>query len=741
MALRLKSFARRTLPALALVWVAMSFAGDADWIGKIRTDHPRMFFNAETWPEIKARAKSSPEVRNYLDRLLSECDGYPDRPTCRDFGPVDSNPAIPIQNTVEWGEQAARCALAWRFTGDGKYLAKAKEMLRVSIAAYRAAYRNRRAVHWFSTRRILALCAYDWIYEGLTEDERREIIVPLLEHVEEIQPRAERPATVRRNVGSYKTGFYGVRSLLWYAGLAGYRDGFNDELAERLMKEGFGELQKMLDFRVMTAGDDGGLVSAVPDYSLGAYPWAHFNFFHTWRSATGENLAMRYSAMGLFPNWIWWNWIPSENPSQPFCFGYGDDQHEQNFLNVSRLYEHMTQYMFFYREADSQATRLAATLRNQAPKADIGNTWPMYPFILPLESDVRLFPMETLAAYPLRARHFESLGQVVMRSGWDKDDVYCLYTTGGAFQSGHKHFDDGNFVIFRHDFLALDSGSRAWESDTNLRHYYCQTVAHNCILIHKPGEPMPYHWGLASDEPEAKVNHGGQYQGLGRTLAFQTNSRFTYIASDQTRLYGEKCEEAVRQFVHVLPNVFVVYDRVTAKDPEYCKEWLLHTENAPRIEGKLMTADIGKGRLFCQTLLPKSASLSLVGGPGREYWASGKNWSLSPKYVAAAKAKAEKLGVSTHFGNWRLEVSPAEPSRSDRFLHVLTAADVALTKPIRATLVQEGTCDGVLIEDAGSTVKILFERMGAVGASVDGEMLKTEIQPQSGVFPMGAPKE
>ncbi|MBR1589074.1 MAG: hypothetical protein IJ658_12205 [Kiritimatiellae bacterium] len=37
--------------------VAMSaMAGDA-WMARIRADHPRMFFNAETWPQARARAE------------------------------------------------------------------------------------------------------------------------------------------------------------------------------------------------------------------------------------------------------------------------------------------------------------------------------------------------------------------------------------------------------------------------------------------------------------------------------------------------------------------------------------------------------------------------------------------------------------------------------------------------------------------------------------------------------------
>ncbi len=76
--------------------------------------------------------------------------------------------ATPINTVKEWGAQAAECALAWRFTRKPEYLAKAKRMLEVSIAAYHEAYANGREVCWYSTSRILALTAYDWIFEALT---------------------------------------------------------------------------------------------------------------------------------------------------------------------------------------------------------------------------------------------------------------------------------------------------------------------------------------------------------------------------------------------------------------------------------------------------------------------------------------------------------------------------------------------------------------------------------------------
>jgi len=352
---------------------------------------------------------------------------------------------------------------------------------------------------------------------------------------------------------------------------------------------------------------------------------------------------------------------------------------------------------------------------------------------------VKPFSLAELQGYGLKARHFETLGQFVLRSGWLPSSTYCLFTAG-AKSMNHKHWDENNFVIYRNDFLALDTGSRGMETDTNLRYYYGQTVAHNCVLIHKPGEVMPFHWGLPSTEPEAKVNHGGQYEGAAKVLAFETNQRFTYIASDATKVYREKCTEAVRQFIHVQPDVFIVYDRVGASDPTYRKEWLLHTQNEPELKGKTLRADCGNGRLYCETLLPADAKLATVGGPGREFWASGKNWALDPRFVERAAQRAKATGVGPYFGAWRLEVSPTGPAADDRFLHVITVGDKTLAHPIEARSVSRGNRDGVVLRFGnGSTIAFAFNRTGPVGGTVlvDGQVrdLATSVLSQKGVFP------
>ncbi len=721
---------------------------------QIRPDHPRIFFNADSWPAVKARALGPEKAR--WEALLKEVETFPDDPVCSNTEGVQNKTVttatgthvlktsghLLIENVKEWGEQASKTAFAWRMTRDPVLLERARKMLEVSVAAYHDAYNNRRAVHWYSRSRILALAAYDWIYEGLTEEQRKAIIVPLVQHVDDVQPGPGKPHIHRRNHGGVTAGFYGVDSLLWFSGLAAYGDGFCDDLAQRHLNQGYDLYMQVMKFRDEGAGDDGGLVSAVPAYSMEAYPWAHFIFMHSYESACGRRIAQEWPGLALFPNWIFWNWIPADDsPQRPFHFGFGDCQHEQNRLPLDKIYEHLTQYMYFYKDANPELARLAATLRELAPNRSIGQYWPMLPFILTSVDDVEPFPLESLVNMKLKARHFETMGQFILRSGWTDHDTFCLFTAGASI-AAHKHYDENNFVIYKNGFLALDSGTRGKETDYNLKYYFSQSVAHNCILVHKPNEPLPSYWGPSCDAPEGKTNYGGMGGGSATVLAFHTDDALTYIASDATKCYGEKCTEAIRQFVFLQPDYFIVYDRVGAAEAAYAKQWLLHTVEEPQISGHVMTVDQWHGRLFCETLLPTDGVLTTVGGPGREFWSNGKNWELDSKFTDILHNIEAKTGRRTLLGNWRLEVTPAVAQKNDRFLHVMTVGGQDMATPVPATLVQTATEDGVELALPSGVVRVMFRRDGDVGATVVSQrngqtrnlLLPNVIQSQAGVL-------
>ena len=107
---------------------------------EIRPDHPRIFFNAETWPAIKERAYG--ENRAYLDKLLDEVNQMTDDPVAKNTGPIEvKDRSLPIAPVKEFGREAASCALAWRFTGKEKYLEKAKSEDKVIFGGRLGMYR------------------------------------------------------------------------------------------------------------------------------------------------------------------------------------------------------------------------------------------------------------------------------------------------------------------------------------------------------------------------------------------------------------------------------------------------------------------------------------------------------------------------------------------------------------------------------------------------------------------------
>ena len=474
---------KRSFLLMLVLLIAVQASSQSSFIPPIRKDHPRLFFNQDTWPEVERRAKGP--SREYLDALLRAVDKITDNPVAARTGPLQRNDqvkvmadgtklshyAADIKPIKEFGYQAAQAALAWRFTREDKYLQKAKKLLRVSVDAYTEATNNRRPVNWYSTNRINALCAYDWIYEALTDEERASYIVPLVEHVKLIQPEAG--LNIPRTSGGHKgTGFYGTRSLYWYAGVAAYGDGFCDEEAKRQLETGYKLFNEVCRHRNDTAGDDGALLSSSIGYATGFYPYAHFNFFHTHISATGINIAKNYSSMPLLPNWIWWVWIrDSDDPQYIRHSGCGDDYHSQNTLTAKRLYEHLLQYWHFYKDADPAAGELTKALMNYAPKGKLGADFPAHPFIMDINPYSSFDADIKLRESSCKARHFETLGQIYMRSGWNETDTYCCFTAGASLKQ-HKHYDENNFAIYKGDHLALDTGSRGDSDNLNLRYYF-----------------------------------------------------------------------------------------------------------------------------------------------------------------------------------------------------------------------------------------------------------------------------
>jgi heparin/heparan-sulfate lyase len=703
---------RNVLFAL-FAWAALPASGaQMDWNAVVRRDHPRLFFNRDTWPAVKGRALH--EEAETLAAMRSRVEAL-------------SAGRLEIR---DYGREAAEAAFVFLVTREERHRALTQALIEASLAFYRQCHAQKREVSWYSFSRINVLAAYDWMYNDLPAPVRTELGAGLMDSVLQEQPtKSRKPHSPRENWLGPVSGFYSTPSLLWYAGIAAYGNGINDSLAERFVNDGYRLFVELLKHRSNAAADDGGSASGALNYSLAAYPWAEFNFFHTFQSAGGRDIAREWPYIAYLPGYIFWNWLPGGRE-----FGYGDAYHTTNEMRANELNLHLSQIIQFYARSKPECAAFAKWLAERMPR-ERRATFPFARFLLTSTPDVQ--PARNPDARMPLARRFENMGQTFFRSGSGPDDTYALFTAGGILPM-HKQFDHNNFVIYKNGFLALDTGTRP-EPGIHLSHYYARTVAHNSILIHMPGEQMPRYWHYVAPDEEAwpVPNDGGQRKIIGsKVVAFESTPQFAYIAGDATETYHEqKCKLALRQFVFLPPNHFIMLDRVTSTRPEYKKTWLLHTAEEPRIDGDTFSAVHEEGKLFSRTLLPEKASLLKIGGPSKQFWSDGRNWPLPRKSRVP----------DTHplLGQWRVEVSPTEASTEDVFLHVIEVGDSMLPRMGQTKALRLKGRVGVAFRHGASEWEVLFDTAGPAGGHIKlrmngqtrlGRELTRDVMPQAGLY-------
>lgn len=678
------------------------------WVNKIRDEHPRLFFNSSSFKEVKATALGA--ERELFDQLKNRVDALFDKEiTYRE-------PLVPdgTQNSDHmYGTRAAEAAFVYLVTGDKKYLGLSKKLLMSITEYYQLRNSHNLNVHWYAYSRINAMAAYDWIYNDLSAGERKGIGAPLLEAIA-FMPSAQRGNVFRRNNGNFKTGFYGPPCLPWYAGIVFHHSGINDSLSLALLRKGYDDHTSLLEYRSNTTGENGGASSAAVNYALGAYPWAEYNFFHTFLSATGYDISRQWTYVPKFLNYVFWNWLPEDQE-----YGYGDTRHLDNKLSLGLMHLHIAQMTHFYGETNPDLISLGKWMQTRLKK-EKQDSFPFMRFLLTRSFEE--IPAKGPDAQQSKAMFFKNMGQVFMRSGSGPEDTYAMFSAGGVLTQ-HRHYDNNNFIIYRKGYLALDSGTRP-QPGLHLSHYYCRTVAHNCITIHMPGEKMPNYWGGAalSEEDLPVPNDGGQNNLSGsEVMAFEENDHYVYIASDATQSYNkQKAELVVRQFVFLPPDHFVVMDRVVSTQPEFGKKWLLHTAAEPAVRENEFLADHREGRIICRTIFPEKARLEKVGGPGRQFWSDGRNWPLPVLTPDDWNYQGMQWLNNDHdlFGQWRMEISPEKSNTGDIFLHLIQVGDTSMktmsgSKPLK----KEGNA-GVSFEYKGKTFQVNFNTEGIAGGHI-----------------------
>jgi hypothetical protein len=308
----------------------------------------------------------------------------------------------------------------------------------------------------------------------------------------------------------------------------------------------------------------------------------------------------------------------------------------------------------------------------------------------------------------------DSLGYVVIRSGWGPDDVFFRFNCGDYF-TGHQHADQGNFVIFKKAPLAIDSGYYTNWGTQHRENYYRRTIAHNTILIYDSDEKFqtPFEHGGINDGGQRTVwyygrsaqqnsftlkqhlskNTKGAHFETGNITAYEATPDYVLISADITAAYNNKkfsgkgnkakIEAYNRQIIALKPSYhFIIFDSIVTTDKNYSVVWLLHSITKPEnLSGEIVSAgfgyeryfsdnvkiDNGEGRLIIKTIYPQNPKVTFIGGEGYEFWVNGENQSAGVPFVPEKYAET---------GNWRIEIESAERDINNTFLNVLYPCDI-----------------------------------------------------------------
>jgi hypothetical protein len=332
-----------------------------------------------------------------------------------------------------------------------------------------------------------------------------------------------------------------------------------------------------------------------------------------------------------------------------------------------------------------------------------------------------------------RQRFFPGVGHLVMRNGWKPDSTWIEFDCG-PYLAKHQHLDQNQFTIYHNGYLAIDSGADYTDTESpHYLNYYRRTVAHNSILIYDPDEKFFWsdnvvpaandggqrmdssrYWNTIRNAKDWERTRDLWDLGTMR-LVDHVPGQYHYALGDASNAYSrEKLRTFTRELVYIpFDDVLFVFDRVVSKKAGFKKAWLLHGVSAPSVDkdvdtkpgvknfanaGTFYFAD-GTGELLVHSLLPRKRTVTRRGGLGNDFfcpgderggpWGSGENWPLEPAEGGPLPDDPRLLHMWKAFwgddftkmlhsnrknvvpGEWRIEVSPAEPAEEDFFLHAM----------------------------------------------------------------------
>lgn len=359
------------------------------------------------------------------------------------------------------------------------------------------------------------------------------------------------------------------------------------------------------------------------------------------------------------------------------------------------------------------------------------------------------------------------LGQIVMRSSWDEAATRVTFWAMKWWINPHSHLDQASFTIEKFGPLALDAGvDKGGGFDMGKSKYSRATINHNVIGVRNPEEKGNDLLDYQMDtEGDADIYTDPVYQPGGRNHvgdleAFESvPGQYDYINYYYTRSYldGNTVNMARREFVYLRPpnpaapndqEYVIITDKVNTLKAEYEKRFMLHVSFKPEItDGTWTVVNEGisesangrtmrisntygncHGRLFMKSVFPNDVKLVRIGGPS-SYWFTDADYndiSLRPPFNEL---------TALWGGSYRIEIKPTVARTYDVFLTVLQIGDAnTLHQMADATELSGAQFCGTYIKDAhvilfSQNENVLNEAEWTIEGNAEIEHLLVNLQP------------
>ena len=300
-------------------------------------------------------------------------------------------------------------------------------------------------------------------------------------------------------------------------------------------------------------------------------------------------------------------------------------------------------------------------------------TVPLYHLLF---NDPELKPVKPTDAKLPNSYYFGPFhGSLLARTGFWNDEaaVYCI--GGLKFNTNHEHFDVGSFQIWYRGLLAADIGEyqssygNAYDWNINKR-----SLAHNMMRFYDPDEKFASYdndggtrlvKGAAQTPEDYEKNPMYDY-GTNRSVSIGPDKQrpiWSVMATDLTNAYSKKVKHYMRLFVFLnqnekdRPATFLVCDLAETSKAEFQKFYQVSTYQPPVLKpGFIGLSNDNGGRADVNIYLPKQIKVT-------DY----ANEKSASNPFTGKQYEFPVPGTEGHHAH-RIEVTPAEARTFDTFL-------------------------------------------------------------------------